>query len=59
MENKEGVAIHRVLLEVITFFAKALPARLLPESIELLVGALITQAGFVTETWLVIKPERK
>ncbi len=35
-----------------------LPVRSVPTFIELLVGAMITQAGFVTEVWLAINPVR-
>ncbi len=48
----------RILFEIITFLTKALPIRSIPTFIELLVGAMITRAGFVTEAWLAINPVR-
>lgn len=50
--------IPRTLLESITFLARVLPIRSVPTFIELLVGAMLTQAGFVTEAWLAINPLR-
>jgi len=50
--------IPRTLFESITFLARALPVRSVPTFIELLVGAMLTQAGFVTEAWLAINPLR-
>ncbi|MGB5232581.1 MAG: transposase [Desulfoprunum sp.] len=58
MGDKEYATIPRTLLESITFLARALPIRSVPTFIELLVGAMITPAGFVTEAWLAIKPLR-
>lgn len=58
MGNKGYTTIPRTLLDSITFLAKALPIRSVPTFIELLVGAMITPAGFVTEAWLAIKPLR-
>jgi hypothetical protein len=58
MGNKGYSTIPRTLLDSITFLARALPIRSVPTFIELLVGAMITPAGFVTEAWLAIKPQR-
>lgn len=58
MDNKGYCNIPSTLYECITFIARALPVRSIPTFIELLVGAMITQAGFVTEAWLAIKPVR-
>lgn len=58
MGNKGYSTIPRTLFESITFLARALPIRSVPTFIELLVGAMLTQAGFVTEAWLAINPVR-
>ena len=58
MGNKGYGTIPRTLLESITFLARALPIRSVPTFIELLIGAMLTQAGFVTEAWLAINPMR-
>jgi len=58
MGNKGYSTIPRTLLECITFLAGALPIRSVPTFIELLIGAMLTQAGFVTEAWLAINPLR-
>ncbi len=58
MGNKGYSTIPRTLLDSITFLARALPIRSVPTFIELLVGAMITPAGFVTEAWLAINPLR-
>ena len=58
MGNKGYTTIPRTLLESITFLARALPIRSVPTFIELLVGAMITPTGFVTEAWLAINPLR-
>jgi hypothetical protein len=58
MENKGYSTIPRILFESITFLARVLPVRSAPTFIELLIGAMLTQAGFVTEAWLAINPLR-
>ena len=58
MNTKGYGNIPSTLYECITFIARALPVRSVPTFIELLVGAMITQAGFVTEAWLAINPVR-
>jgi len=58
MGNKGYRTIPRTLFENITFLARALPVRSVPTFIELLIGAMLTQAGFVTEAWLAINPLR-
>ena len=59
MMNTKGYCnIPSTLFECITFIARTLPVRSVPTFIELLVGAMITQAGFVTEAWLAINPVR-
>ena len=58
METKGYGNIPETLFEAITFLAQALPKRSVPTWLELLFGAMLTQAGFVTEAWLAIKPKR-
>ena len=58
MGNKGYSTIPRTLSESITFLARALPIRSVPTFIELLIGAMLTQSGFVTEAWLAINPLR-
>ncbi len=58
MGNKGYGTIPSTLFESITFLARALPVRSVPTFIELLIGAMLTQAGFVTEAWLAINPLR-
>ncbi len=58
MGNKGYGTIPSTLCESITFLARALPVRSVPTFIELLIGAMLTQAGFVTEAWLAIRPMR-
>ena len=58
MENKGYSTIPRILFESITFLVRVLPVRSVPTFIELLIGAMLTQAGFVTEAWLAINPLR-
>ena len=58
MENRRCSTIPRILFEIITFLCEVLPIRSVPTFIELLVGAMITQSGFVTQAWLAINPLR-
>lgn len=58
MDTKGYGNIPDTLFEAITFLAKALPKRSVPVWLELLFGAMLTQAGFVTEAWLAIKAKR-
>lgn len=58
MDDKGYRYIPNALFESITFLAQALPKRSVPTWLELLFGAMLTQAGFVTEAWLAIKPRR-
>jgi hypothetical protein len=55
MDNK---GYPHALFESISFLAQALPKRSVPTWLELLFGAMLTQAGFVTEAYLAIKPGR-
>lgn len=45
MGNKGSSAISSTLFESITFLARALPIRSVRTFIELLIGAMLTQAG--------------
>jgi hypothetical protein len=58
MDNKGYGNIPRILFDFITFLSSALPLRSVPTFIELVIGAMITQAGFVTQAWLAISPVR-
>ena len=58
MGNKGYGSIPGTLFECITFLARALPVRSVPTFIELLIGAMLTQNGFVTGAWLAINPLR-
>jgi len=58
MNNNGYGNIPGALFEYITFLARALPVRCVPTFIELLVGAMLTQTGFVTDAWLAINPLR-
>jgi hypothetical protein len=54
MGNKGYGSIPGALSECITFLAMALLVRSAPSLIELLIGAILTQTGFVTSSWLAI-----
>ena len=54
MDAKEYSRIPRELCYWITFLAEALPLRSVGTFIELLIGAMLTPAGFVTEAYLVV-----
>lgn len=56
MNTKGYGNIPSPLYECITFIGQALAVSLVPTFIELLVGAMIAQAGFVIEVWLAINP---
>ena len=58
MDYKGYSTIPRILFECITFLTRVLPARSVPTFIELLIGAMLTQSGFVTDAWLAINPLR-
>ena len=50
--------IPDILLYCITFLVKALPLRSVPTFIELVIGAMFTEAGFVTQTYLALPMKR-
>ena len=59
MNDKMGYRhIPHAFFLFITFLSFALPVRSVPTFIELLVGSMITQAGFVTQAWLAINMKR-
>jgi hypothetical protein len=58
MNNKGYDDSPSALFKYITFLVRALPVRSVPTFIELLVGAMLTQTGFVTDAWLAINPLR-
>jgi len=59
MNDKMGYHnIPQVFFLFITSLTVALPIRSVPTFIELLIGAMITQAGFVTQAWLAVNMHR-
>ena len=59
MNDKKGYRhIPRVFFLFITFLTISLPIRSVPTFIELLIGAMLTQAGFVTQAWLAVNMHR-
>ena len=59
MNDKMGYHhIPQVFFLFITFLTGALPVRSVPTFIELLIGAMLTQAGFVTQAWIAINMHR-
>jgi hypothetical protein len=59
MFDKKGYRhIPQVFFIFITFLAFALPVRSAPTFIELLIGAMLTQTGFVTQAWLAVNMHR-
>ena len=54
MNAKGQVGIPGELCNWITFLAKALPLRSTGTFIELLIGAMLTPTGFVTDTYLML-----
>ncbi|MBF0460416.1 MAG: transposase [Magnetococcales bacterium] len=54
MDSKGCSPIPCALFDWITFFAKSLPIRSVPTFIELLVGTMLTQSGFVVQSGSVI-----
>ncbi|MCX2783198.1 transposase [Microbulbifer thermotolerans] len=54
MNAKRWANIPRELFNWITFLAQSLPARSVRTFIELLIGAMLTPAGFVTEAYLML-----
>jgi hypothetical protein len=59
MNDKKGYRhIPQVFFLFITFLTIALPIRSVPTFIELLIGAMLTQAGFVTQAWLAVNMHR-
>jgi len=58
MDNKGYGHIPQILFDWITFLVKALPLRSVPTFIELLIGAMLTPTGFVTDAWLMVAMRR-
>ena len=52
MDTRGYGRIPPVLCHWISFLAHALPLRSVPTFLELLIGALLSRRGFVTEAWL-------
>ncbi len=52
MNDKSGYRhIPHTFSEFITFFTNALPLRSVPTFLALLIGAMLTQHGFITHAW--------
>ena len=58
MNTEEYRRIPSELFHWITFLTKALPIRSIPTFLELLIGAMFTTTGFVTEAILFINPQK-
>lgn len=58
MDNQGYSNIPKILFDWITFLVKALPLRSVPTFIELLIGAMLTPTGFVTDAWLMVAMKR-
>ncbi|ARU54650.1 IS701 family transposase [Oleiphilus messinensis] len=58
MDAKGYGNIPEILFDWITFLVKALPLRSVPTFIELLIGAMLTPTGFVTDAWLMVAMKR-
>ena len=58
MEPTGYGSIPPILCYWISFLARALPLRSVPPFLELLIGAMITRRGVVTEAWLAIAAQR-
>ena len=54
MNTKRYANIPGELFYYITFLARAIPARSIKTFIELLIGCLLTQSGFVTSAWWIL-----
>jgi hypothetical protein len=57
MQNYKGIPSE--LFIWITYLAEAVPLRSVPTFIELLIGSMLTQTGFVTEAWLAVNMKRQ
>jgi hypothetical protein len=58
MDTKGYGRIPPVLCRWISFLAHALPWRSVPTFVELLIGAMLSRRGFVTEAWLTVHAQR-
>ena len=54
MLNKGRSNIPRELCDWITILSKSLPLRAVGTSLELLIGAMLTRPGFVTQSWMML-----
>ena len=57
MQNYKGIPAE--LFIWITYLVEAIPARSIPTFIELLIGAMLVQKGFVTEVYLAVEMKRQ
>lgn len=58
MDTRGYDRIPLVLCHWISFLTQALPLRSVPTFLELLIGALLSRRGFVTEAWLAVSAQR-
>ncbi len=58
MEPTGYGSIPPILCYWISFLARARPLRSVPPFLELLIGAMITRRGVVTEAWLAVAAQR-
>lgn len=58
MLNKGCSNIPRELCDWITILGRSLPPRAVRTCLELLIGAMLTSSGFVTQAWLMLDMQR-
>lgn len=58
MLNKGCSNIPRELCDWITILGKSLPLRAVRTCLELLIGAMLTRSGFVTQSWLMLNTQK-
>lgn len=58
MLNKGCSNIPRELYDWITVLGKSLPLRTVSTCLELLIGAMLTRSGFVTQSWLMLNTQK-
>jgi hypothetical protein len=58
MKAKESTAILAEICDWITILAQSLPPRAIRTFLELLIGAMVTSSGFVTQAWLALDMQK-
>lgn len=58
MLNKGCSNISRELCDWITILGKSLPLRAVGTCLELLIGAMLTRSGFVTQSWVMLNTQK-